>query len=138
MCNCNVNEVRNVYKSFVRSCEYYVNEQKRTVTAVLTNASLDAVKRVSKEYGGKAVGLDITGTMIDEEALNALLISDKFVATARCSAEDTFDVEEGKRIACRRVYAKYDAAREKAWKRYAKVLQDRTDAVNACLEKFVN
>ena len=83
--------------------EYIVKEEKGIVVCIISNCELDAVELVDKHTGlfGR--------TCVPEN----FAISDKFRGVARCTTDDTFDVEYGKKLAFKKAYLKYTKALEK-------------------------
>lgn len=96
--------------------EYYVNEEKKTVTAVLTGVRKEMSSMFEKKFanaGFSALRDDwfIGGT----EALPDVMkfIPDKIVASATCAPEDEFDVEFGCNLAHMRLIEKLYKYRER-------------------------
>ena len=78
---------------------YFVNEEKKTVVCKLENCSGSLICDMSKKgWPGHP----------------AMIIDDEFTGKSRCSAEDVFDVEIGKRIAYKRALAKVCKAKRRA------------------------
>ena len=70
--------------------KYVVNEEKRTVTAILDGTKFDCVNRINNK-------LHNTGWEIDKyDVQDKYLMPDKFVATVRCDERDEFNVDFGK------------------------------------------
>ena len=88
--------------------KYYINEEKRTVTAVM-EVNEDAIF----DYLDKKWNINLYFSKESKE-LKALYMPTKFVGVARCVEEDVFDPNIGKRI-----------AREKALKKYYKSFRKR-------------
>lgn len=135
LCKSNDKKDAGIFKYCQRELQIIVNSQKRTVTVILSNTSLDAIKRVRRGLEGEAVAVNPDGSIMDIDDFLALSIPDKFVATARCSADDIFDVDEGIKIAKKKVYEKYDKARLKAYNRYLQLLKHRVEAVESIINE---
>lgn len=78
--------------------DYYVNEEKKIVVCKISDCS-----------GALICDMCHKGWPPTDE----MIINDSFVGKAKCSSEDTFDVERGKRIARIRAYAKLARAKQK-------------------------
>lgn len=70
--------------------KYYINEEKKTVAAVCTNA-----EAYSEAYGG---GCDL-GMVVSITAGASDRTRTNYTGVARCAAQDEFDVAKGCRIA---------------------------------------
>ena len=89
--------------------EYYVNEEKKTVTAVLTGVRKEMSRMFEKKFanaGFSARSNDwfVGGTKALPDVMK--FIPDKLVATATCAPEDEFDVEFGCNLARMRLIEK--------------------------------
>ena len=89
--------------------EYYVNEEKKTVTAVLAGVRKEMSSMFEKKFanaGFSARSNDwfIGGTKALPDVMK--FIPDKLVATATCAPEDEFDVEFGCNLARMRLIEK--------------------------------
>lgn len=119
--------------------KYYVNETKRTVTAVAENCQFDAILMILKRQPKMAeylnfiidknievVDWDDVDEAIDMAYLEALkaydlkpaVMNEKYTAKAVCHPDDKFDVEEGKRIAGTRLQEKLVCAQKRAVQRW--------------------
>lgn len=96
--------------------EYYVNEEKKTVTAVLTDVRQEMSNMFKKKFAnaGFSARRD-TWILGGTEALSDVMkfIPDKLVATATCAPEDEFDVEFGCSLARMRLIEKLYKYRER-------------------------
>lgn len=96
--------------------EYYVNEEKKTVTAVLTGVRQEMSNMFEKKFtnAGFSARRD-TWILGGTEALSDVMkfIPDKLVATATCAPEDEFDVEFGCSLARMRLIEKLYKYRER-------------------------
>ena len=79
--------------------DYYVNKEKKVVVAKMTGCS-----------NGLACDMCRKGY----PAIPAFEIANAFIRKAKCSPDDTFDEETGKKIAFKRAYKKYVMAKKKA------------------------
>ena len=89
--------------------EYYVNPEKRMVTAVLIGVRKEMMNMFEKkclQYGFSARSVDwfLGGTSALHDAMKT--IPDKIIASATCAPEDEFDVEFGCSIARMRLLQK--------------------------------
>ena len=79
--------------------DYYVNKEKKVVVAKMTGCS-----------NGLACDMCRKGY----PSIPAFEIANAFIGKAKCSPDDTFDEETGKKIAFKRAYKKYVMAKKKA------------------------
>ena len=96
--------------------EYYVNPEKRVVTAVLIGVRKEMMNMFEKkclQYGFSARSDDwfFGGTSALYEAMKT--IPDKIIASATCAPEDEYDTEVGCNIARMRLLQKLYYYREK-------------------------
>lgn len=96
--------------------EYYVNEEKKTVTAVLTGVRKEMSRMFEKKFTNAGFSALRDDWFID--GVGALpdvmkFIPDKLVATATCAPEDDFDVEFGCSLARMRLIEKLYKYRER-------------------------
>ena len=96
--------------------EYYVNEEKKTVTAVLTGVRQEMSGMFEKKFAN--AGFSAHGNawfLCRTEALSDVMkfVPDKLVATATCAPEDDFDVEFGCSLARMRLIEKLYKYRER-------------------------
>ena len=78
---------------------YSVNEEKRIVGAVIRDCRHDVIDRIYDEYG-------IYPTC-NKKSYTRWTMPDMLKSVATCHPDDVFDVEEGKRIASKRLRKKY-------------------------------
>lgn len=78
---------------------YFVNEEKRMVGAVIRDCWHDVVDRMYKEYG--------IIPSSNKKSHRRWLMPDVLKSVATCHLDDVFDIEEGKRIASKRLRKKY-------------------------------
>lgn len=96
--------------------EYYVNEEKKIVTAVLTGVRQEMSNMFEKKFAnaGFSARRD-TWFLGGIEALSDVMkfVPDKIVASATCAPEDEFDVEFGCSLARMRLIEKLYMYRER-------------------------
>jgi hypothetical protein len=106
---------------------YFVNEEKKVVVCKLENCA-----------GNLMCDMCEKGYPHHPD----LFISDTFVGIAKCSDEDTFDVELGKKIAYKRAVAKLFSAKERAINRFmkeqTKYFMQLTDTASKMANKYAN
>lgn len=86
-----------------------INEEKGTVTMILTGCKNDAVNAIQKR----------TKVMMeDDKDLDLALMPDKFVAVVKCDPSDKFDAKVGADKAAHRVMVKHQKAFNNAIKRW--------------------
>lgn len=101
---------------------YYVNKEKGIVVCKLTDC-----------WCGLACDMHKKGWPVHPD----FEIADEFVGKAKCSTDDTFDIEKGKKIAFKRAYAKFVTAKGKALRKF-KTENDRAAArLNATIDKLL-
>lgn len=88
---------------------YEVNEQARTVKAIISGTEEDCFRTVQKVLGSKYA--------VDGRIKAACKMPNVFEGVAKCHPDDTFDVDIGKRIALSRLLKWYHRARRKAYKK---------------------
>lgn len=85
--------------------EYVVNEEKRTVVAIMRDCALDGEVLIENDIGKSNLML------FWGKASGRYLINNTYRGKAVCSVEDKWDVELGKRIARNRMLNKYYKAK---------------------------
>ena len=96
--------------------EYYVNEEKKTITAVLTGVRQEMSNMFEKKFMNAGFSAYRNEWFLNRDsALHEAMkfIPDKFVATATCAPEDEFDVEFGCSLARMRLIEKLYKYRER-------------------------
>ena len=83
---------------------YVINENEGVITCVLENCKNIPIKRIKKYMG----------TKFSVKEKDRYRIKDTYSGVARCSAEDTFDIEVGKKIALTKAKEKRARAINKA------------------------
>lgn len=84
--------------------KYFINEEKRQVIGLLDGTRWDAYNKISKM---------VRDTDFCVAPSDKYMMADKFKAVVQCDPSDAFDVEEGKRIAKKRILDRYYAALDK-------------------------
>ena len=79
--------------------DYSINQEKKVVVAKMTGC-----------FNGLACDMCRKGYL----PIPSFEIADAFIGKAKCSPDDTFDEETGKKIAFKRAYKKYVMAKKKA------------------------
>lgn len=110
------------YHFSMEDCNFYVDEKKRTIACVLEDTKNMFHKYIEDKLYISCWGLPTTNQAVKfEEKLD---MPNRFVGVAKCAAEDTWDVELGKKIAYLRLREKvYRSFFNKA-KRYIDTLDD--------------
>lgn len=110
--------------------QYFVNEEKRVVVCKIYDDPESVIDDMAK-YNM------VPGSM---EAYLYALGPSMFVGKAKCSAEDVFDVELGKRIAYKRAVAKMFQSKQKTLHRIhrgnSEMFKKFEDAVKKCNERY--
>lgn len=87
--------------------KYVVNEEKRSVTAILEGTKFDCVNRINNKLHN--TGWEIEKWSVPEK----YIMPNKFVATVHCDERDEFDVEFGKSRAKKIVLDNYYKSMDK-------------------------
>lgn len=84
-----------------RGIRYSVNKEKRRVVAILDCCSVDCIERVCRAqlHQNEKLTLPLS---------EALVMNDTYVGVAKCSPEDEWDEELGRKIALERCLTKYN------------------------------
>lgn len=98
---------------------YYIDEEKRTVVCKLRGAMFDVIDNLLSRCN-----------YVDFE--NDYTMKDCYVGKAKCSPEDKWDKNAGKRIALCRALVSYYNDRDKV---FMKVYNDLASVTNYCLEQ---
>ena len=96
--------------------EYYVNEEKKAITAVLTGVRKEMSSMFEKKFTNAGFSALCNDWFIDGVGTlpNVMkFVPDKLVATATCAPEDDFDVEFGCSLARMRLIEKLYKYRER-------------------------
>lgn len=84
--------------------KYFVNEDKRQVIGLLEDTQWDAYNKIVKM---------VRDTDFCVVPSDKYMMADKFRAVVQCDPSDAFNVEEGMRIAKKRILERYYAALDK-------------------------
>lgn len=101
--------------------EYFVNKDAGTVTCVLWSSKLAATEYVNNHFMQNNIKIYYAG-YFDERFCMPV----KFTGIAKCSENDEFDVETGKRIARRRAMELYQKS---LWKHISNIYDSMTTAM---------
>ena len=102
--------------------EYYVNEEKQTVTAVMRGCAEDAMNVIKKRC--KPIGMEphfykwVHGGFYPIENAKQYAMADTYKAVVKPHGSDVFSVEEGKRQAKDKLLNNYHAALDKRVNRF--------------------
>ena len=103
--------------------DYYVNKEKKVVVAKMTGCS-----------NGLACDMCRKGY----PPIPAFEIANAFIGKAKCSPDDTFDEETGKKIAFKRAYKKYVMAKKKAVAAFLAENNKLADEFNDTVKKLMD
>ena len=106
--------------------KYYIDEENKTVVAVLKGTMFDAHKTIMK-----CVGRSEESFFGCTPTWNTL-IPDSFTGKAKCSEHDVWDVEIGKAVAKQKCLEKYYKAKDNAifkWYENARMKMSKMDAL---------
>ena len=88
-------------------CQFYVNEEKRTVVCVIPNTKDALLDFISDNFRFKNVDFYEAVFWNDNYSRSVLTLPDSFVGKAVCAADDEWDEELGKVIAFQRARTKF-------------------------------
>lgn len=109
-----------------KTISYFIDEEKRTVKAVIRDVKYDAYLALIKIYGGK---LNVEEFVPRE----TLYMNSTYTGTATCHELDEFDIEKGKTIARKHAIAKYNNAKARRLQRFVTAIDKYTDEVKDLL-----
>lgn len=116
--------------------QYVINEEKKTVTCIAWECENDLIEHLLKK-SSDSFTLD---TLVQNYEM--LLLNHKYVGTAKCAPEDTFDIEIGKKIARAKMRERYTRDKLKGIDNFldtllpmANLLKDSFDAVISSYDK---
>jgi hypothetical protein len=105
--------------------DYIVKEEQGVVICVISGCEFDAVELVNKR----------TNLFECPCVPEKFAISDKYKGVARCTSDDTFNLEYGKKLAFKKAYLKYTKALEKKVRFLADDYKKYSDKMLAGFEK---
>lgn len=100
--------------------EYFVNEEKGVVVCKITNV------RAALTHEADRKGIVLSKCDICQYVMP---MSNAFIGKAKCSSDDTFDLEKGKRIAYRRAVLKLNRAKAHAIDRIIKAEESEHEEI---------
>ena len=107
--------------------QYYINEEKRTVVAIIKcdiNLPNKIFDRVFVNYQGDVKNSPVANGYC---CYNDFCINKRFVGIAKCSPNDTFNVEFGKKLALQRAKVKKAKAVEKKYFKIVNAIEHLAD-----------
>lgn len=115
-----------------------VNEEKRTVVAIATDCTADAMNELLKCDSNAHVLLAInvgndTGRPLISDSI---LLPDTFVGVAHCHPDDEFDIAVGRRIALRKMHKSYNKAKRNVLKDFSLKVSRFSENLNRSLDKL--
>lgn len=114
-----------------KTVTYIIDEENRTVKAVIRNLKWDALNTIFRLFIKE--GIQFCST--EENVLN-----NTYSATAKCSEKDEFDVEKGKLIARRKAIIKYNKAKvakmQKVYDKLSKVEKSLKATIDYTIKKY--
>lgn len=110
--------------------DYIVKEEEGVVVCIISDCNFNAVALVDK-YS------NIFENPFVSFVPDAFLINDQYKGVAKCSQEDTFNEEYGKKLAYRKAYLKYVTALEKKVNFIANEHKKAMDRIKNGLDKAV-
>lgn len=109
--------------------EYYVNEPKGTVVAVLNGTEYDALYSICKKIGS----VDIIDFGVTESWSG--FMPKCFKGIAKCDVRDKFDLEYGKRLAKSRCMKKYYDCKDKIVVKWFNNARNRMNSVENLIKE---
>ena len=114
-----------------KTVTYIIDEENRTVKAVIRNLKWDALNTIFRLF----IREDINFRFSPDIVLN-----NTYSATAKCSEKDEFDVEKGKLIARRKAIIKYNKAKvakmQKVYEKLSKVETSLKATIEYTIKKY--
>lgn len=104
-----------VYKINGREVEFYYNEENRIVVATIKYCAYDVLSTLYKNFG-----LDFDSWSTSDRYIKKICLPVKMKCVARCHPDDDYNIDQGKKIA-------YKKLRKKYWKKYAKRMFNMSD-----------
>lgn len=101
--------------------QYFIDEEKKVVVAKIVGTAYDISCELCK------LGYHEVPT----------IIADSFVGKAKCSPDDVFDIEKGKKIAFKRAFAKYTRAKNRELTRFKSWLVSNNEAFVKVIDKLL-
>ena len=108
---------------------YIVNEEKGIVVCIISDCECNAIALIDSTTNSMIPGFPMPDTFF---------MSDKYKGIAKCSNEDTFDIEYGKKLAYRKAYLKYATALEKKVRYIAKTHEEYRKEMAVKFDKAVS
>lgn len=105
---------------------YYIDEEKKTVVAVMTDCEYDAIDILEK--------MGIRSISHNSWSMDKFMINTTYRGKAKCSPDDEWDEEEGMCIARNRMLANYYRARTMALMHAEKIFQDILDELGSRID----
>ena len=105
---------------------YYIDEEKRTVVAVMDDCEYDAIDVLQK--------MGIRKITHDGYNMDKFMMNTSYRGKSKCSPDDEWDEEEGMRIARNRMLEKYYRARAMALMRAESVLQEMMNELGSRID----
>lgn len=114
-----------------KTVTYIIDEENRTVKAVIRNLKWDALNTIFRLFIKEDVKLRFS---LD------IILNNTYSATAKCSEKDEFDVEKGKLIAKRKAIIKYNKAKvakmQKVYDKLSKVEKSLKATIDYTIKKY--
>ena len=114
-----------------KTVTYIIDEENRTVKAVIKNLKWDAINSIFRIFIKEGIQFCPT----EENVLNS-----SYSATAKCYEKDEFDVEKGKLIARRKAIVKYNKAKvakmQKVYDKISKVEKSLKATIDYTTKKY--
>lgn len=115
------------YYFSMEDCNFYVDEEKRTIACVLENTKYMFTKFIGDKLYLDPWCCSFNGAD-NSKLIFALHMPNRFVGVAKCATEDTWDVELGKKIA-------YLRLREKVYRSFFNKARHYIDTLDEYLER---
>lgn len=114
-----------------KTVTYIIDEENRTVKAVIRNLKWDALNTIFRLFIKEDVKLRFS---LD------IILNNTYSATAKCSEKDEFDVEKGKLIARRKAIIKYNKAKvakmQKVYDKISKIEKSLKATIDYTTKKY--
>lgn len=105
---------------------YYIDEEKRTIVAIMRECEYDAIDVLQK--------MGIRNIYHDGYRMDKFMMNPIYRGKAKCSPEDEWDEEYGMKLARNRMLANYYRAQSMALMRAEKVLQGIVEEIGSRID----
>lgn len=106
---------------------YYVDESKKTIVCIAKDCEFDFLNEILRSFSSCKMEERIIICNFLEQFKFDCMLNYKYTGKARCSKDDVFDIEKGKKIARQKMRIKYNRDKLKIYRKmysHFKMIQD--------------